>query len=138
MVISCVAIGILQSLSVNLEGTLNSGQLRCQRTPARGRVSEAALMHHLRKYFFLFMEKQQESRKTQIIKQQQEESGICWDSLASEWYKLFTHKIIYTIKKFNSKLCISKIRKVIYNNMITGFTNKYNYISQILLAYIIF
>ncbi len=83
MVISCVAIGILQSLSVNLEGTLNSGQLRCQRTPARGRVSEAALMHHLRKYFFLFMEKQQESRKTQIIKQQQEESGICWDSLAS-------------------------------------------------------
>ena len=83
MVISCVAIGILQSLSVNLEGTLNSGQLRCQRTPARGRVSEAALMHHLRKYFFLFMEKQQESRKTQIIKQQQEESGIYWDSLAS-------------------------------------------------------
>lgn len=83
MVLSCVAMGILQSLSVYSIGKLSSDQLRYQRTPSKGRVSEAALMAYLRKYFFLFMEKQPELSITQIIRNQQDTSGSYWDSLAS-------------------------------------------------------
>lgn len=83
MALSCIAIGTLQILSIIFAGELESTQLRYQRTPSRGRVSEAALMHHMRKYLFLFMEKQPELRITQIIQEQQDTSGICWDSLAS-------------------------------------------------------
>ena len=52
MVLSCVAMGILQSLSILMLGEFTSDQLRYQRTPSKGRVSEAALMTYLRKYFF--------------------------------------------------------------------------------------
>lgn len=83
MALSCVAIGILQSLSIHFAGELESSHLRYQRTPARGRVSEAALMQYLRKYFFLFMDKQPGLRITQIIRMQQDKSGVYWDSLAS-------------------------------------------------------
>ena len=83
MSISCIAMGILQSISICSLGKLHSEQLRYQRTPSRGRVSEAALMSHMRKYFFLFMEKQPELHITQIIREQQDTSGIYWDSLAS-------------------------------------------------------
>ena len=79
---SCIAMGILQSISVSSLGKLSSNQLRYQRTPSKGRVSEAALMTHLRKYFFLFMEKQPELRITRIIRKQQDSSGSYWDSLA--------------------------------------------------------
>ena len=80
---SCIAMGILQGISIHSVGKLTSDQLRYQRTPSRGRVSEGALMAHLRKYFFLFMEKQPELYITQIIQEQQDTSGIYWDSLAS-------------------------------------------------------
>lgn len=83
MVLSGIAMGSLQTLSVTSVGILTSDQLRYQRTPSRGRVSEGALMVHLRKYFFLFMEKQPELHITQIIRKQQDTSGIYWDSLAS-------------------------------------------------------
>lgn len=83
MALSCIAMGILQSISICSLGKLSSDQLRYQRTPSKGRVSEAALMVHLRKYFFLFMEKQPELRITQIIREQQDKSGTYWDSLAS-------------------------------------------------------
>lgn len=83
MVQSCIAIGILQSISVSSLGKLSSDQLRYQRTPSKGRVSEAALMSYLRKYFFLFMEKQPELHITQIIQKQQDASGTYWNSWAS-------------------------------------------------------
>lgn len=83
MALSCIAMGILQGVSVCMVEKISSKQLRYQRTPARGRVSEAALMAYLRKYFFLFMEKQPELRISQIILEQQDPSGIYWDSLAS-------------------------------------------------------
>lgn len=83
MVLSCIAMGILQNISVCSAGKVSSNQLRYQRTPSRGRVSEAALMVYLRNYFFLFMEKQPELRITQIIREQQDTSGVYWDSLAS-------------------------------------------------------
>lgn len=51
MAIACIAMGILQSLSIDYIGKLDSTQIRYQRTPSKGRVSEAALMHYLRKYF---------------------------------------------------------------------------------------
>ncbi len=46
--------------------------MRYQKTPSGGRVSEAALMVHLRKYYFLFMEKELELRIAQIIREQQD------------------------------------------------------------------
>ncbi len=51
MAVSCIAMGILQSISVCWLGKLSSDQLRYQRTPSKGRVLEAALMVYLRKYF---------------------------------------------------------------------------------------
>lgn len=83
MVLSCIAMGILQSISIYLLGKLSSDQLRYQRTPSKGRVSEAALMTYLRRYFFLLLEKQPELQITQIIRKQQDVSGTYWDSLAS-------------------------------------------------------
>lgn len=83
MALSCIAMGILQSLSICYVGKMKSSQLRYQRTPSRERVSEGALMHYLRKYFFRLMVQTPELCITQIIQEQQEESGIYWDSLAS-------------------------------------------------------
>ena len=82
-VLSCVAIGILQSLSILMLGEFSPDQLRYQRTPSKGKVSEVTLMAYLRKYFFLFMEKHSELQITQIIRNQQDTSGTQWDSLAS-------------------------------------------------------
>ena len=83
MALSCIAIGILQSLSIRFTGEVSPSQLRYQRTPARGRVSEAAVMHYLRKYFFCLLGRQPELRITQIIQEQQDESGTYWGSWAS-------------------------------------------------------
>lgn len=47
---------------------------RYQRPPSRGRVSEAALILHLRKYIFLFMEKEPDLRITQITREQKDTS----------------------------------------------------------------
>ena len=44
MVLSCISMGILQSLSIRYIGKISSSQIRYQRTPSKGRVSEAALM----------------------------------------------------------------------------------------------
>ena len=83
MVLSCVAMGILQSLSILMPEEISPDKLRYQRTPSKGRVSEAALMVYLRKYIFLFMEKHPKLQITQIIRNQQDTSGIHRDSLAS-------------------------------------------------------
>lgn len=83
MALSCIAMGILQSISVCSLGKVSSVHLRYQGTPSRGRVSEATLMAHLRKYFFMFMERQPELRITQIIREKQATSRTYGDSLAS-------------------------------------------------------
>lgn len=83
MALSCIAIGMLQSLSIRFVGKVSSSQLRYQRTPSEGRVSEAAIMHYLRKHFFHLLGKRPELRINQIIQEQQDESGIYWDSWAS-------------------------------------------------------
>ena len=83
MALSCIAMGILQSITILFIGKASSSQLRYQRTPSRGRVSEGAVMHYLRKYFFHLLGKQPELRITQIIQEQQDESGTYWGSWAS-------------------------------------------------------
>jgi len=83
MALSCIAMGILQSLSIGFVGKASSSQFRYQRTPARGRVSEAAIMHYFRKYFFCLLRQKPDLRITQIIRLQQEIPDDAWDSLAS-------------------------------------------------------
>lgn len=83
MALSCIAMGILQSLSIGFVGEVTSSQLRYQRTPARGRVSEAAIMHYFRKYFFCLLGQKPDLRITQIIRKQQETPDDAWDSLVS-------------------------------------------------------
>ena len=83
MALSCIAMGILQSLSIRYIGKISSRQIRYQRTPSKGRVSEGALMHYFRKYFFRLLGKKPELRITQIIQGLQEEPEEHWDSLAS-------------------------------------------------------
>lgn len=83
MVLSCIAMGILQSLSIHFIGKVSSCQVRYQRTPSKGRVSEATLMHYFRKHFFRLLAQKPELCITRIIQGLQEESEEHWDSLAS-------------------------------------------------------
>ncbi len=83
MELSCIAMGILQTLSIRFIGKVCSSQIRYQRTPSKGRVSEAALMHYFRKHFFRLLEQKPKSYITQIIHELQEESEKHWDFLAS-------------------------------------------------------
>lgn len=83
MALSCIAMGILQSLTILLMGNESRISLRYQRTPAKGRISEGALMHYLRRHIFRLMVQQPELRITRIIQKKQDASGIYWDSLAS-------------------------------------------------------
>ena len=54
MALSCIAMGILQSLSINYIEKISSDQSHYQRIPSLGRVSEATLMHYFRKHFSPF------------------------------------------------------------------------------------
>lgn len=78
-----IAMGILQNLSICFIGKVSSSQFRYQRTPSKGRVSEAAIMHYLRKYFFRLLGQKPELHITQIIQELQEKPDNQWDSLAS-------------------------------------------------------
>lgn len=83
MALSCIAMGILQGISICFIGKVSPDQLRYQRTPSKGRVSEATVMHYLRRHFFCLLGQSPKLRIMQIIHEQQKESGIYWDSLAS-------------------------------------------------------
>ena len=85
MMLSCIAMGILQCLSLTLfsEDKIPYEKLRYLRTPSKGRISEATLMYYLRKYIFHSMDKSPELRITRIIQEKQDKSEIYWDSLAS-------------------------------------------------------
>jgi len=83
MVLSCIAMGILQSLSIRYIGKISSSQIRYQRTPSKGRVSEATLMHYFRKHFFRLLGQEPGLRITQIIQGLQKEPGEQWDSMVS-------------------------------------------------------
>lgn len=82
MALSCIAMGILQSLSIYFIGKVGSNQIRYQRTPSKGRVSEAALMHYFRNHFFHLLLLNPDSYITQIIHGRQRYPETQWDSLA--------------------------------------------------------
>ncbi len=73
MALSCIArrclqhLGILQSISILYVGKVNSSQIRYQRMPSKGRVSEATLMHYFRKQFLYLLGQRPELCITQII-----------------------------------------------------------------------
>ena len=83
MALSCIAMGILQSLSIRFIGKVSSSQIRYQRTPSIGRVSEATLMHYFRKHFFRLLGQNPELCITQIIQGLQKKSEEHCDFLAS-------------------------------------------------------
>ena len=83
MALSCIAMGILQSLSIRYIGKISSRQIRYQRTPSKGRGSEGALMQYFRKHFFRLLAQKPELCITRIIQGLQEGSDEHWDSLAS-------------------------------------------------------
>ena len=83
MTLSCIAMGILQSLSICFIGKVSSSQIRYQRTPSQGRVSEATLMYYFRKHFFRLLAQKPELYITRIIQRLQEKSEEQWDFLAS-------------------------------------------------------
>ena len=66
--ISSIAMGILQILSIEFDTPELRAQLRYQRTPAGARISEANLMSYLRRRIFVFMAFQPENSITQIIR----------------------------------------------------------------------
>ena len=85
MMLSCIAMGILQCLSLNVytEDGVPIEKLRSLRTPSQKRISEATIMCYLRKHIFRIMNKSPELRITRIIQEKQDKSEIHWDSLAS-------------------------------------------------------
>ena len=83
MTLSCIAMGILQCISIGFIGKVSSEQLRYQRTPARGRVSEAAIMHYFRKYFLCLLALKPDLRITRIIRGHQEIPDDDWNLLVS-------------------------------------------------------
>ena len=85
MMVSCIAMGILQCLSLNVytEDGVPIEKLRYLRTPSQKRISEATIMCYLRKHIFRIMNKSPELRITRIIQEKQDKSDIHWDSLAS-------------------------------------------------------
>lgn len=76
MALSCIAMGILQGISICFIGKVSPDQLRYQRTPSKGRMSEATVIHYLRRHFFRLSGQNPELHITQIIQEQQNESGI--------------------------------------------------------------
>lgn len=83
MALSCIAMGTIQCLTLRAEGMLCSKQIRYQRTPSKGKVSEDAIMHYLRKHIFRFMGQHPELHITRLIQEMQEQSEICEDLLVS-------------------------------------------------------
>ena len=83
MALSCIAMGIVQILSVRLTGTVDSNEIRYLRTPCAGKLSEATIMYYLRHHIFRLMAKSPELCITQLIHEKQEQSGIYGDSQAS-------------------------------------------------------
>lgn len=83
MPLPCIAMGSVQCLSLRMKGKLCSEQIRYQRTPSKGKVSEGAIMHNLRKHIFRLMGQNPELCITRLIQEIWEQSDVCEDILAS-------------------------------------------------------
>lgn len=71
--VASIAMGILQAVSIKFYDGLK-GHLRWQRTPSRNRVSEANVMHCLRRGFYAVLANTRESSILQFIRQHQSET----------------------------------------------------------------
>ena len=83
MVLSCFEMVTILCLSLQIKAKHCSEQIRYQRTPSKGKVSEGAMMHYLRKHIFRLMGQTPELRITRLIQEMQEQSEVCEDLLAS-------------------------------------------------------
>ena len=72
--ISSIAMGILQILSVEFDSPETRAKLRYQRTPTGERISEANLMRYLRQRIFVFMALWPDNSITQLIRSVQKPS----------------------------------------------------------------
>jgi hypothetical protein len=55
VMLSCIAMGIVQMIALTFSGEIKSGNLRYLRTPTKSIVSEATVMHYLRNHIFRIM-----------------------------------------------------------------------------------
>ena len=74
--LSCVAMGILQGISVEFDSAHFIGKLRYQRTPAQKRPSEANIKHYLRHSFFVLLFQDPRHELTRIIQAAQSGNNI--------------------------------------------------------------
>lgn len=76
MMLSVIAMGILQMLSLRYGSFLNVSEFRYMRTPSKKTVSEATMMQYLRQHIFRFMAENPHLGITQIILEKQKRSEI--------------------------------------------------------------
>ncbi len=79
----CVAMGIIQLLSLNFSKEMQEGAFRFLRTPSKAIVSEATVVSYLRKNIFRIMAKKPDLNITQFIQEKQENLDITEDLQAS-------------------------------------------------------
>ena len=60
LALSCISMGILQSISIGFIEEMDASQFCYQRTPSKERVSETTLMDYFRKHFFCLLGKRPE------------------------------------------------------------------------------
>ncbi len=68
VLLSCIAMGIIQMLSVDPAFEISKSELRYQRTPAKAAPSEGNIMYYLRNHIFPFMAAAPHQKLTQIIR----------------------------------------------------------------------
>lgn len=71
--ISCIAMGILQCLSLRMAGKVKSEEFRYLRTPSKGRVSEATIMYWLRRHILRLLDSRPDLCISQKILAHQED-----------------------------------------------------------------
>ena len=76
MMLSVIAMGILQMLSLQYGSLLNISEFRYMRAPSKKTVSETTMMQHLRQHIFRFMVETPHLGITQIIKKKKKRSEI--------------------------------------------------------------
>lgn len=81
--LSIIAMGVVQMLSLKFSCVFPVHAFRYLRTPSKEIVSEATLMHYLRRHFWRFMAFSPDLPIVQIIREQQDKSGFFPDSMAS-------------------------------------------------------
>ena len=83
MQLSCISMGIIQSLSISIADKVPSEKIRYLRTPSKGKLSEATIMYYLRQNIFRLMVKNPELCITRFIQEKQTETEIYDDLLTS-------------------------------------------------------